>query len=169
MQRTYVILQRVPVFHEGLVQVPQLRFGGPLIAHDRPDQLFLEAVTVEPGVELQDQRAKLHLIEPVDEIVEGVAPFGDDENLFAFGGEGSDGVYSGLRLPGARRGVDGEGGACIDEIEHLLLGGIGVQQQQLIRRMPLVNGSKAFRWCRYRGGVACACLLHQSADHTIVR
>jgi len=80
-------------------------------------------------MEVHDEVTQTHSRQAADHRIDGGPLLGDEEHALAIGGQRGDEVGDGLALAGARRPLHDEVGAAAGGLDHLVLRGVGVQDE----------------------------------------
>jgi hypothetical protein len=152
VEAPHMLHELVAVPGERGVERLELRLDGLLVADEGADDGLAQLGRPGLAADLEHERAQVEPVEVLHELVEGAAALrGDDDALAVGGGAGGD-VQGGLGLARPGRGGHDEADARGREVEDLLLGLVGVEDQDLLGRVPLVGGREPESVRRTREG-----------------
>ncbi len=92
-------------------------------------------------MQVQDEVSQPRVGEPIDDGVDSRALLGDEERGLPVRGEARDEVGDGLALAGSRRAMDDQVPAGKDHFDRGVLGGVGIQDDELLDGGDLVRRS----------------------------
>jgi hypothetical protein len=114
-----------------LCRPPSCGFLGLLVAHDGAHQLALELLRRCVSGQLEKDGVQAQVLEAAGHLTEAGTPVPHHQDGLAFVHERTDRVDGRLGLAGAGRAAHHQRVPCTDGVNHILLVGVGVEEQQL--------------------------------------
>jgi hypothetical protein len=140
VERFNVLDELVAAFDESAVDPLEAGTLRLLVPDDSADKLLLELSGRQARTQLEEDRTEPKLLTGAAQLEEACPPLGHDEHGPALVHKIGDDIDCGLRLACAGRRFDDEGITRPRSVDRQLLVVVGIEDEELIGGLALVNG-----------------------------